>query len=347
MSRLSWLRDQVVQRQLAAVERVVARAAYRGSRCPPFHRQLFSPQSKRLRPALLLLCARLGQQAPAADVVATAAGVELLHEATLHHDDIVDEADLRRGEPTAQRVCGPMVAAFAGSELLYATVELFAHLPTALRRCIGRTGHALCRGQLRELETSGNPDVSLCERVRIMRDKTARLFALAAHLGAELGGADRELVRAADQFGLHFGLCFQLADDIRDIIEEPAALGRHPGSDLSDGIYTIPILLALQDDTATGNALREVLIAHYAAPDPGLLKEGFALLRSTRAIERSQGIFASWMELTRRDLELVARRCGPGAADSLADLVQYLGKESGVVGSREDRLNTDWCRLNV
>src|SRR5262245_41139240 len=105
--------------QMASVEAFIARAARRGGGCPTFHRQLLARRSKRLRPALLLLAARFGpHESPA--LVPAAAGIELLHQATLYHDDIVDEADTRRGRPTAQRRCGPVVASLAGSELLFA-----------------------------------------------------------------------------------------------------------------------------------------------------------------------------------------------------------------------------------
>src|SRR5262249_17299593 len=124
-----WLVDPVVRRQLEAVQALITEAVCRGGPCPEFHKQLLSPRSKRLRPALLLLAARFGPCNPETLLVKAAAGIELLHEGTLYHDDIVDEAPLRRGTASVQAACGPVVAAFAGSELLYSTPELFADLP--------------------------------------------------------------------------------------------------------------------------------------------------------------------------------------------------------------------------
>ncbi len=134
MTQHSWIEDPVVRRQLGDVEQLIAAVAGAGGPPPAFHAQLLSPRAKRLRPALLLLAARFGPRRPTLQLERAAAGIELLHEATLYHDDIVDEADLRRGEVTTQRAFGPAVAAFAGSELLYATAELFADLPPHLRR---------------------------------------------------------------------------------------------------------------------------------------------------------------------------------------------------------------------
>src|SRR5262245_14735002 len=116
--------EQVVRAQLAEVERLLADAAA----ARPQHRQLLSPCAKRLRPFLLLTCARLGGGPASPALVRAAAGIELLHEATLYHDDIVDEAVLRRGDATVQHAFGPSVAALAGSELLFATAEYFADL---------------------------------------------------------------------------------------------------------------------------------------------------------------------------------------------------------------------------
>src|SRR5262249_9439578 len=156
---------------------------------------------------------RLGPAPDAPALLRAAAGIEMLHEATLYHDDVVDEASLRRGEVTTQHAFGPAAAALAGSALLFATAEYFADLPLRLRRAVGRTGDALCRGQLREVETMGDLRLGVRARERIMRDKTARLFALAARLGAGLGGAPEAVERLAARFGLRAGLCFQLADD--------------------------------------------------------------------------------------------------------------------------------------
>src|SRR5262249_10368771 len=145
---------------------------------------------------------------------------------------------------------------FAGSELLYGTPELFADLPARLRRSVGRAIDALCRGQLREIETLGDVDLTVRQRVRIMRDKTASLFGLAMRLGAALGCADERVERRLARFGMRFGMCFQLADDLRDIFGTREALGRAPYADLLDGVYTLPVLYALNKPSVAAPALR-------------------------------------------------------------------------------------------
>lgn len=220
------------------------------------HAQLLSVRSKRLRPALLLLSARLGGGGMGPAVVRAAAAIELLHEATLYHDDIVDEAEERRGQPSVHASVGTAAAALAGSELLYASVELLAELPVGMRRAVGRAGQRLCRGQLRELELIGQPRVSVRDRLRVMRDKTASLFELATRLGGWLGGLDTVSVAKLTRFGRLLGLAYQLADDLRDLCAPAAELGRAPRADLRDGVYTLPVVYALAGRGLSSTVLR-------------------------------------------------------------------------------------------
>jgi heptaprenyl diphosphate synthase len=305
--------DPVVLGQLAEVERLLADAA--DGR--PQHRQLVSPRAKRLRPFLLLTCARLGGAATSPAMTRAAAGIELLHEATLYHDDIVDEALLRRGDATVQHAFGPAVAALAGSELLFATAEYFADLPLPLRRAVGRTGDALCRGQLREMETMGDLRLTVRGRERIMRDKTARLFALAAGVGASLGGAGAGGRRHAARFGLRFGLCFQLADDRADLVAGPEALGRLPGSDLYDGIYTLPVLYALASPHAA--ALADGLRTLQRGRDPVTLAECLRLVRDAGGVAQAGATLALWQREAAAELEQMP------VAGNLPRLLDYLG----------------------
>jgi len=258
-SRHAWVTTPGVVRALGDVERWLAAIAAGTGAQWGCHAQLLSPRSKRLRPAIVLLAARCGGAPVRPEAVRAAAAVELLHEATLYHDDIVDEAPVRRGRPSACAAAGAAAAALAGSELLYASVELLADLPVALRRAVGRAGERLCRGQVRELELVGQCLVSVPERIRVMRDKTATLFELAARLGAALGGLDPGEVARLTRYGRLFGLAYQLADDLRDLCVRPEELGRAPFADLRDGVYTLPVLYALRGRGLSATVLRCLL----------------------------------------------------------------------------------------
>ena len=320
-----WLVDPVVRRQLAAVERQLREVGSRGGRCPGFHRQLLSPHSKRLRPALLLLAARFGNDTPHSVTIAAAAGLETLHEATLYHDDIVDEAMLRRGQPSVHAAFGPVVAALAGSELLYATPELFADLPARQRRSIGRAIDALCRGQLREIEILGDPSVGDRQRLRIMRDKTATLFGLAMRIGAALGGVDEAIVVRIVRFGMRFGMCFQLADDLLDLQGTHEAVGRVPHADLRDGVYTLPVLYALEGSSTVADLLRSYLLQLQGDAKTGLVDGAVALVRQAGGTARGVDTLRSWIASAEADLEQIPGWTDHAAARSLRRLIRSLG----------------------
>lgn len=296
-SRHGWIGDIVVRHQLGAVEQLIQDAACNGGPCPPFHRQLISTRGKRLRPVLLLGAARYGDPPRPATLLSAAAGIELLHEATLYHDDIVDEAARRRGKPSVQAACGPPAAACAGSELLFATAGLFADLPLALRRMIGRTADRLCHGQLREVEMLGDAALTAQQRIRIMRDKTAALFVLAARIGAGVAGVNHDGTQALVRFAGYFGLFFQLMDDVRDLTGPRQVLGRPLGADLRDGVYTLPILYALDGPQPAADTLRRQLLQIQQTPTAGAIDTARVLVRRAGGIGRAQQTLAAWRAL--------------------------------------------------
>ena len=323
----------LVREQLASVEELMAQVVRRAGVCPVFHRSLFSPRSKRLRPSLLLLAAHFGRHGSTA-LVPAAAGVELLHQATLYHDDIVDEADVRRGQPTVQRRCGSIVASLAGSQLLFATAEMFAGLPASLRRAVGRAGDALCRGQLAELELVGGGETGVRVRQRIMRDKTAHLFALAARLGAELGGASEWVVHRLAGFGLRLGLVFQLADDLSDVVASPRELGRRAGEDVLHGVYTLPVLYALDGRGTSSDELRACLAELQRCPAQALIDRALHLVAEADGVDRGLATLADWVALARSDLAELAGEAPPVVLDAIEGLVALSLKGLGRTGRR-------------
>jgi geranylgeranyl pyrophosphate synthase len=203
---------------------------------------------KRLRPILVFLCGA-GEQAGADDLVAAAAAVELLHMATLVHDDVLDRADLRRGRPTVFAAAG-RDAATATGDLLFsrAFAELTATGSEAAVRALSEASTALARGELIQREDAWSISVAPERYRERCRLKTATLFAACCRLGALLGELGHGAVEPLARFGERIGLAFQLLDDVLDVSGPAARTGKPRGTDLLDGTVTLPLILARERD---------------------------------------------------------------------------------------------------
>lgn len=337
--RNDWLDDAVVRDQLAEAEALIARAAssprsqteaigeLAGSlihRPAPFHRQAVSTRSKRLRPTLLLLASRFGNAKDTKAVVQGAAAIELVHEATLYHDDIVDRSDTRRGTASTVGEFGPVTAAFAGSELLYAGMSLCTEMPRQVRDEIARTAAILCQGQIREVEGTGDPERSVRERVEIMLQKTASLFRLAARMGLFLSGAPREVRLPLERYAIRFGLCFQLADDLSDLSQSESKLGKSPRQDLRSGVYTLPVLLALRLDLKGSQELRQVLRTLRESDDDVLAKRAVEIIGGLGGLGLAQAFLDTWIAKARAELQRLPQTRARAARGSFDDLLAIL-----------------------
>lgn len=200
---------------------------------------------KRLRPLLTLLCSQLGmpgRRAPA-EVLTAATAVELTHLASLYHDDVMDSAPVRRGVPAAQRVWGNDRAILAGDLLFARASQLVASLGDEAVAYHARTFERLCRGQLNETFGPEDGQDPVAFYLSVLADKTGALVATAAHFGAYFSGADPQVTRVVAQFGEKIGVAFQLADDVIDLSGPGASTGKVAGTDLRDGVDTLPVLL--------------------------------------------------------------------------------------------------------
>ncbi len=202
---------------------------------------------KRLRPLLVFLCA--GRSDPGDGVVAAAAAVELLHMATLVHDDVLDRAPLRRGTPTVFATAG-RAAATATGDLLFsrAFAELTGTGNADAVRSLSTASSALARGELTQRADAWSTDVSPERYLERCGLKTGSLFAASCRLGAQLGGRGAEAEAALADFGEHVGLAFQILDDVLDISGPVERTGKHRGTDLLDGTVTLPLILARDRD---------------------------------------------------------------------------------------------------
>ncbi|MBM4133244.1 MAG: polyprenyl synthetase family protein [Nitrospira sp.] len=201
---------------------------------------------KRIRPLLLILCARLcGYRATEHHVLASL--VEYIHTATLLHDDVVDDADIRRGRQTARKVWGNQISILVGDYLYSKAIcHIVRFRSQAINEVLSEACRKMAEGEVLQLYYNGNPQIIESEYVRIVENKTAGLIAAACRMGAIIGGGTPEQQAALFQFGEHIGIAFQVADDTLDYAANGEHLGKSLGQDLRQGKATLPLLHLLQ-----------------------------------------------------------------------------------------------------
>ncbi|UZN02301.1 polyprenyl synthetase family protein [Cellulomonas sp. S1-8] len=203
---------------------------------------LVNAGGKRLRPLLTLLTAELGDGGRR-EVVDAATVVELTHLATLYHDDVMDSAPLRRGAPSAHEVWGNSVAILTGDLLFARASSIVSGLGPEAVRIQAQTFERLCLGQLHETVGPRPDEDPVAHYLQVLSDKTASLIATSARFGAMMAGCRPAEVRTVTQFGETIGVAFQLADDVIDLTSDGTTLGKTPGTDLREGVPTLPALL--------------------------------------------------------------------------------------------------------
>lgn len=260
---------------------------------------------KRLRPALLLLTAgATGYRGTEQHTLA--AVVEMIHTATLLHDDVVDESSLRRGHATANAQFGNAASVLVGDFLYSRAFQMMVRLGRArVLEILAETTNAIAEGEVLQLMNAGDADLDEDAYFKVIQRKTARLFEAAARLGAVLGGADARTEDALARYGTHLGTAFQLVDDILDYSGNADAIGKNLGDDLAEGKMTLPLIHAL----ATGGPDDAAIIRH-AVTVGGLTDFGpvMAALERTGALAYALG---------RADVEVrLAADCLAGLPDS-------------------------------
>lgn len=206
---------------------------------------------KRLRPAVLLMSARACGITNDAHIQ-LAAAVEIVHTATLLHDDVVDRSGLRRGRRTANAIWGNSASVLVGDFLYSRATQLILALERIdILRVLSNASNDIAEGEILQLSNVQNVALSEAEYLRIIYAKTARLFEASSECGALAANAPAERVADLRDFGKHLGLAFQLVDDVLDYDGEPELIGKNLGDDLAEGKMTLPLIRALQQAPAT------------------------------------------------------------------------------------------------
>jgi octaprenyl-diphosphate synthase len=276
---------------------------------------IVSGGGKRLRPMLLLLAARaLGHEGP--DARQLAAVVEFIHTATLLHDDVVDESDLRRGRKTANAVFGNAASVLVGDFLYSRSFQLMVELERVeVMKILADTTNAIAEGEVLQLLHIRNPDTDEPAYLRVIERKTAVLFAAATRLGALLAGADAAVQQALHDYGMALGYAFQIADDVLDYSADEAALGKHLGDDLAEGKATLPLIHAiLHSDAATRERLRTIV----QDGDVDAMPEVLAAIAATGGIDYSRRRAEDYAEAAERALKGLGDNAAVAALRGLA-----------------------------
>jgi octaprenyl-diphosphate synthase len=198
---------------------------------------------KRIRPALVFLSG-WREDAVAADLVKAAAVVEMVHLATLVHDDIMDEAEVRRARPTAVRQFGPEAAVLLGDALFAHALHLASSFPTtAVCAAVAEATRLVCSGEIIQTLRRRTDGVTPADYLRVIELKTAELFRVSCHLGALLGGAPVAHVAAVTRFGRGLGIAYQIYDDMADFFGDERRIGKTLGTDLASGKFTLPLFV--------------------------------------------------------------------------------------------------------
>lgn len=283
---------------------------------------LVAAGGKRTRPLLCLLAAELGDPGPL--VTDAAVVVELTHLATLYHDDVIDSAPVRRGVPSAQEVWGNTVAILTGDLLFARASQIGAGLGTDAVRIHARTFERLVLGELHETVGPALGVDAVEHYLQVLSDKTGSLIATAARFGGMFSGAPDLTIEVLVAYGEKVGVAFQLADDVLDLASRGAQSGKTPGTDLREGVPTLPLLLlrrsvAEGDDSPDTRRLVQLVDGDLGSDDA--LAEAVELLRRHPATERARAEARSWSAGAVRALDPLP----PGPAkDALAAVATAL-----------------------
>ena len=279
---------------------------------------LVAAGGKRLRPLLTLLTAQYGDPT-GQGIIAAAVACEITHLATLYHDDVMDEAPLRRGVESANMRWGNTIAILTGDFLFAKSSDLLADLGPAAVRLQARTFERLVIGQI--METQGpNPGQDPLEHyLKVVADKTGSLIAASARYGGMISGAPAEITDTVTVFGEKIGVAFQLADDVIDIASESNQSGKTPGTDLREGVPTLVTLNVMKSNDPQDAELKRLLAAPIT--DEPTVQEVLVALRNHKALDESRQQLLQVAKEARSALGPLPINDATGALMSLCDAV--------------------------
>ncbi len=273
---------------------------------------------KRFRPLFTILTGQLGPRPTDPDLITAGTVVELVHLATLYHDDVMDEASMRRGAPSVNARWGNSIAILSGDYLFAHASRLVSTLGPDAVRIIAETFAELVTGQMRETLGAKQSQDPVEHYLRVVWEKTGSLIAASGRFGGTFSGAGLEDVERLARLGDAVGTAFQISDDIIDISSVSEQSGKTPGTDLREGVHTLPVLYALRDEGAEGDRLRTLLANPLQSDEE--VAEALDLLSRSRGMALAKQKLRGYADIAHAELSALPQ--GP-ANDALEHLVRY------------------------
>ena len=280
---------------------------------------------KRFRPMFAILAAQFGPRPDSDDVITSATVVEMIHLATLYHDDVMDEAPVRRGAPAAHRLWGNSAAILAGDLIFARASQLMSELGMRPVRVQADTFERLVQGQLWETQGPAEGADPVEHYYRVLAGKTGSLIAAAGMLGALLGGADEEAVQVMSAYGEKVGLAFQLADDLIDLTGTAEQIGKTPGTDLRERVPTLTTLLLDRAAAGEGPDAQEARRVRALVDGPldtdEQLAAAVAALTAHPAIDEAWAVTRAWVDDAKQALAPLPDSVVKTSLEGFADYV--------------------------
>jgi octaprenyl-diphosphate synthase len=317
--------EQVSPFLQVVTQRLVQQASDFDPQIVPYAQSALNGSGKHLRPTLVALAGSAVGKVGDAHVTA-AVIIEMVHLATLVHDDVMDEAEIRRGKLTLAANWGNEIAVLFGDCLFAQALKLAASFPTPeVCRAVAMATNTVCTGEILQTQHRRNFELSRREYFRVIEMKTAELFTLSCDLVAFLGGVRPEQRAALRQFGAAFGTAYQVYDDCVDLFGSETAAGKSLGTDLAKGKLTWPVLLAWERANVADRAHLENLIQDWQPENLSVVNE---LLSRYETFEPSLAVIAKYLEQARRALNFLPESGGRAGLFGLAD---FLAQQTGTL----------------
>ena len=282
-------------------------------------RHLIDAGGKRVRPALAVTAAQVLDPDPGVathDVIRGGVAIELVHQGSLYHDDVMDGAETRRTVQSVNARWGNLEAILAGDYLLARASEIAADLGTEVAGLLASTIASLCEGQVRELRHAFDVDRTEEAYLASITGKTASLLATAARVGAIVADHPRDLVESLTDFGRHYGMAFQVVDDLLDVVATDEHLGKPAGNDLVEGTYTLPVIRALAGPS--GDQLRDLLGGPIDAATRDRVRD---VIRTDEAIATTRATAVEFLGSAREALDGLPTNPAVGTMQATCDLL--------------------------